>query len=300
MKAIPGRSVARTIKEYVLITVGLFLYAFGWVGVVLPAKLVGGGVSGMALLIFYATGGEAGGGIPMAYSVFAINALLLVAATIMIGFQFSTKTLYAVIMMSLTIGFLQEFMPPDVLGLGSDKFMSSILGGVLTALGVAICFSQGGSTGGTDIIAMIINKFRTISYGRIMMTCDFIVISLSYFVVADNGLTTVIYSLVVVGAFGYSLDMIMAGNKQSSQIMIHSPKYEEIAAHIAQGLNRGVTLLDAEGWYSRKATKVLMVVCRKNETNLILRAVREFDPDAFISVASVMGAYGQGFDQLKK
>lgn len=300
MMALSSKSVARTIKEYVLITVGLFFYAFGWVAVVLPAKLVGGGVSGMALLIFYATGGEAGGGIPLAYSIFAINSLLLIVATIMIGFQFSTKTLYAVVMMSLAMGFLQQFIPPDMLGLANDKFLSSVLGGVLTAIGVAVCFSQGGSTGGTDIIAMIINKFKTISYGKILMTCDFIVISLSYFVVSDNGLATVIYSLVVVGAFGYSLDMILAGNKQSSQIMIHSPKFREIASQIAEGMNRGVTLLDAEGWYSQKPTKVVMVVCRKNETNVVMRIVKQLDPDAFISVGSVMGAYGKGFDQLKK
>lgn len=299
MVAITGKAIARGIKEYILITFGLLIYAFGWIGVILPAKIVGGGVSGMALLIFYATGGEAGGGIPLAYSIFGINLLLLVAATILIGFQFTAKTLYAVVVMSLAMGLMQQFIPADMLGLANDRLLSSILGGILSSVGISLCFSQGGSTGGTDIIAMIINKFRTISYGKVLMTCDFIIIGLSYFI-TDNGITTVIYSFVVVGAMGYTLDLLMAGNKQSSQILIHSSKYDEVAANITAGLQRGVTMLDAEGGYSRKPTKVLMVVCRKNETNVLLRIVKQSDPEAFITVGSVMGVYGKGFEQLKK
>lgn len=297
MISLSPKTVGRTVKEYILITFGLFFYAFAWVGVILPAKIVGGGVSGISLLIFYATGGEAGGGIPLAYSIFAINAVLLIAASFIIGFKFSTKTVYAVVVMSFAMAILQSVIPSDLLGLGGDKLLSAILGGVVAGIGIAICFSQGGSTGGTDIIAMIINKYRTISYGKVIMTCDFVIIGMSYFI--GNEISTVIYSYVLVGAMGYALDAVMAGNRQSSQLMIVSKHYERIADRIVHEARRGVTLLDGEGCYTKQKTKVLMVVCRKNETNVLLRIIKDVDSDAFISVGSVMGVYGQGFNPLK-
>lgn len=297
VSSLSPKMVGRTIKEYVLITFGLFCYAFAWVGIILPAKIVGGGVGGMALLIYHATGGDAGG-IPLAYSMLAINGGLLIVATFLIGSKFTTKTVYAVIMMSVLMGFLQGVVPPDLLGLGEkDKFLSAILAGAIGGIGISICFSQGGSTGGTDIIAMIINKFRPVSYGKVIMTCDFIIIGLSYFI--GNDITTVIYSFVVVGAMGYTLDAVMAGNKQSSQIFIISPQYEKIAEHIIKDAQRGVTMLPAEGWYTKTPMKMLVVVCRKSETNTLLRVVRDIDPEAFLTVGSVMGVYGKGFEQLR-
>ncbi len=292
------KSVAVTIKEYLLITIGLLCYAFAWIGVIMPAKIIGGGVSGIAMLIFYVSGGEADGGIPLAYSIFAINSLLLIIATMMIGWRFSVKTVYAVIMMAVCMGVMQENLPTDILGLSEDKLLSSILGGVLSGIGVLICLLQGGSSGGTDIIAMIINKYRTISYGRILIVCDFIIIGCSYFI--GSGISTVIYSYIVVVAMGYTVDLLMAGNKQSSQLMIFSPKFEEIAAAIGKNARRGVTVINAEGWYTKQAQKVIIVVCRKNETNVLLRIIRNLDPEAFITVGSVMGVYGKGFDELKK
>lgn len=297
MVALSGKAIARTVKEYILITVGLCMYAFGWVGVILPAQIVGGGVSGMAVLIYYATGGEVGGGIPLMFSMLAINGVLVVIASFIIGFKFSTKTLYGVVVLSFAMGLLQQTIPPDLLGLGSDKLLSAILGGGLAAAGISICFSQGGSTGGTDIIAMIINKYRPVSYGRVLMTCDFLVIGLSYFI--GHGIATVIYSYVVVAVTGYTVDAIMAGNKQSSQLLIISKQYEKIAERVVGDAGRGVTLLDGQGWYSKTPMKVVMVVARKSETSIIFRIVKECDPEAFITVGSVMGVYGQGFDQLR-
>ncbi len=296
MVALTGKNLARAIKEYILITVGLFMYAFGWVGVIMQAEIVGGGVSGMSVLLYYATGGE-NGGIPLVFSMLAINGILIIIASFIIGFKFSAKTIYGVILLAFAMGLLQQVIPPDMLGLGSDKLLSAILGGAMAAIGISICFTQGGSTGGTDIIAMIINKYRPVSYGRVLMTCDFLVIGLSYFI--GNGISTVIYSYVVVGITGYTVDAIMAGNKQSSQLLIISKEFEKIAARVVEDANRGVTLLDGQGWYSKKPMKVLMVVCRKSETSTLFRIIKECDPEAFITVGSVMGVYGQGFDQLR-
>lgn len=293
--SITPKMMGRTIKEYILITLGVATYAFAWVSIILPAGIVGGGVGGMSLLIYWLTGG-AEGGIPLAYSMLAINGFLIILATILIGFKFTTKTVYAVIMMSVCMGFLQKVIPPEFLGLADDQLLSALLAGAVSGIGISICFSQGGSTGGTDIIAMIINKYRPVSYGKVIMFCDFIIIGLSYFI--GNGITTVIYSYVVVAALGYTLDTVMEGNKQSSQVFIVSKYYEEIARKIVEDAHRGVTMLNAEGWYSRQEMKMVVVVTRKTETSNLLRLVRDVDPEAFITVGSVMGVYGKGFDPL--
>ena len=294
--SITPKMVGRTVKEYFLITCGVFLYAFSWVAIILPSGIVGGGVGGMSLLIYYSTGG-AEGGIPLAYSMLAINSFLLILATILIGFKFSAKTLYAVLMMSVGMGLLQQVIPMDFLGLGAEKLTSALLAGAVSGIGISICFAQGGSTGGTDIIAMIINKYRPVSYGKVIIYCDFIIIGLSYFI--NNDITTVIYSYVVVAALGYTLDTVMEGNKQSSQIFIVSKYYEEIARRIVEDAGRGVTMLNAEGWYTKQEMKMVVVVVRKTESGNLLRMVREIDPEAFITVGSVMGVYGKGFDPLE-
>ena len=216
----------------------------------------------------------------------------------MIGAKFSTKTIYAVTLLSFMMGFMQTIIPENLLGLGNDRFLSVILGGAVAGFGTSLCFSQGGSTGGTDIVAMIINKYRTVSYGKVIMYCDFVVIGLSYFISYD--ITTVIYSFVFVAVFGYSLDLFLAGNKQSSQVLIVSKIHEEIADKIYLEIGRGVTLINGEGWYSKEPMKIIMVICRKNEMPTLLRLIKEYDPDAFISVGSVMGVYGLGFEPLKK
>ncbi len=293
--SITPKMVGRTVKEYIFITFGVFLYAFSWVAIILPSGIVGGGVGGMSLLIYYSTGGAAGG-IPLAYSMLAINSFLLILATILIGFKFSTKTLYAVLMMSVGMGLLQQVIPMDFLGLGAEKLTSALLAGAVSGIGISICFAQGGSTGGTDIIAMIINKYRPVSYGKVIIFCDFIIIGLSYFINYD--ITTVIYSYVVVAALGYTLDTVMEGNKQSSQIFIVSKYYEEVARRIVADAGRGVTMLNAEGWYTKQEMKMVVVVVRKTESGNLLRMVREIDPEAFITVGSVMGVYGKGFDPL--
>ncbi len=287
-----GKVIRRTIKEYLFITFGISLYAVSWVAIIMPAKLVGGGVTGMALLTEYFTGGA----VPLQYGMFALNAALIITATIIIGFQFSTKTIYAVIMMPVAVGVFRGVIPENFLQLASDQLMSALLAGVVAGLGIGINFSQGGSSGGTDIIAMIINKYRPVSYGKVIMLCDLIIVGLSYFI--GNGISTVIYSLIVVGALGYTIDAVLNGSKQSSQIFIVSKFYEDIARHIVEEAHRGVTLLDASGWFSKQEMKMVVVVVRKTESSNILRMVRDIDPEAFITVGSVMGVYGKGFDPL--
>jgi uncharacterized membrane-anchored protein YitT (DUF2179 family) len=295
---ITKNSVQKTLREYIFMTIGVMIYAFAWVGIIMPADGVGGGASGIALLIYYATGGVAEGGIPIGYSFLVINAILLVAAIIILGAKFGVKTIFCIALTSVVMNLMQAFIPDDLLGLGGDKLLSSILGGATSGLGISLVLMQGGSTGGTDIIAMIINKYRNISYGRVIMAVDVIIIGCSYFIFKD--LPTIIYGYVLAAAFSFTADSVLAGNKQSAQIFINSVKYAAIADMITNDHHRGVTMLDGTGWYTQKPTKVLIVVCRKYEANVILQSVKSLDPEAFITMGSVMGVYGKGFETFRR
>ena len=274
-------------KEYGLISIGGLMYSFAWTSILIPAGVMGGGLNGIGLLIYYATGGT-NGGIPLGVTFLVLNAVLVGVASLLISLKFGAKTIYAIGFISVAMAVMQQAVPGNVLGLADDKLLSAILGGALAGAGISICFTQGGSTGGTDIIALIINKYKTVSYGKVLMLCDLIIIGCSLFIFKN--ITSVIYGYVMVAVFGYTIDAVMAGNRQSAQILIVSPKYDQIAERIFSEMHRGVTLLDGEGWYTKTPTKVVMVVCRK----------KEVDPHAFMTFGSVMGVYGLGFEALKK
>jgi uncharacterized membrane-anchored protein YitT (DUF2179 family) len=274
------------------------IYAFTWASIVASAKGIGGGASGLAMLLQYATG------FPMGLGYLFINLVLIVLALAIVGRNFGIKTIWGIGSIALWLNIFSAIVPPNLLGLGDDKLLSAILAGVLSGIGVGLCLLQGGSTGGTDIVAMIINKFRRVSYGRVVMVGDFVIIGSSWFVYhlrpdVSNPLAMIIYGYVMVGVFSYTVDTILAGNKQSSQIMVFSRMYAEIADDITHRLHRGVTIFDGVGAYTGQNSKMLVVLCRKQETSNILRAIKEHDPDAFVSVGSVMGVYGKGFDNIE-
>ena len=301
-------------KEYGLISIGGLMYSFAWTSILIPAGVMGGGLNGIGLLIYYATGGT-NGGIPLGVTFLVLNAVLVGVASLLISLKFGAKTIYAIGFISVAMAVMQQAVPDNVLGLADDKLLSAILGGALAGAGISICFTQGGSTGGTDIIALIINKYKTVSYGKVLMLCDLIIIGCSLFIFKN--ITSVIYGYVMVAVFGYTIDAVMeaheadlcldAGGATRSvewlplcQVLIVSPKYDQIAERIFSEMHRGVTLLDGEGWYTKTPTKVVMVVCRKNETGILFRVIKEVDPHAFMTFGSVMGVYGLGFEALKK
>jgi uncharacterized membrane-anchored protein YitT (DUF2179 family) len=293
-----GTNLGRIIKEYGLIHLGCMLYAFTWASIVQSANGIGGGASGLALLVQYATG------IPMGITYVIINGVLVALALAMVGRHFGIKSIWGIGSIALWLNIFSAVLPPDLLGLADDKLLSAILAGAISGIGVGICLLQGGSTGGTDIVAMIINKFRRVSYGRVVMVGDFAIIGSSWFVYharpdVENPLAMIIYGYVIVAVFSWTVDTILAGNKQSSQIFIFTRKYDDIAREINHNLHRGVTILDGVGAYTGQSSKMLVVLCRKVETNNILRVVRDHDPDAFVSVGSVMGVYGKGFEAIE-
>lgn len=296
MKPFTPDLVLKPLKEYILMFVGMMLYSFGWIGCVLPANGMGGGAAGLSLVI--CTGlDNIGLHIQIGTMVFIINALLLFFAGFIVGWNFGVKTVFCVTVISLGMNFWESVLPEGNF-LGIDNLLSVVLGGILSGAGIALCFTQGGSTGGTDIVAMIINKYRTVSYGKILIYSDFVIIASSLLV--GKGISAVIYGYVLTAVVGYTVDMIMAGNQQSSQVLIVTHDYEKMADAIAQNIHRGVTLIDSQGWYSKAPSKIVMVVCRKRETAMILKFVKTIDPDAFMTVGSVMGVYGKGFQAISK
>lgn len=292
------RNLRREIRAYIIISIGLLMYSFAWTALLIPAKMVGGGTGGIGTIVYYATSNAAGqGGIPVGVTYLVANIILLIFGFWILGPRFGTKTIYAIIFTSVMLTLMQETIPPELMGLANDKLLSAILGGGLAGVGIGMCFSVGGSSGGTDILAMIINKYRNVSLGKLIMLMDVVIIGCSYFVLHD--LASVVYGYVILFTMGNAIDMFLSGSKSSSQIMVFSSKYEEIAERIIHEVHRGATILDATGWYSKTPQKVVLVVCRRGEASGIYRIIKETDPKAFITQASVMGVFGEGFDALK-
>ena len=315
--SLKNTSIATTVKEYVLMALGMFLYSFGWICCILPANAAGGGATGLSLIIYHL----AGGAISIGTMVLIINAILLIIAGFVVGWNFGIKTIYCVVVMSVIMHFLQIwFTTPDgwvaqiitvrdaltvpngtIVDLFNlqNRLLSAILGGICSGVGVAMCFQQGGSTGGSDIVVMIVNKFYTISYGKFIRYTDGVIISSALFL-PDVGIDGVIYGFVMVAVFSYTVDMILSGNQQSSQIFIICKDYKAMADAINTEAKRGATVIDAMGWYSKENSKVVMCVCRKRDLAMVLKVVRNIDPEAFITIGSVMGVYGKGFEALNK
>lgn len=282
------------LRSYLGITIGLFLYVLAWVAFLIPNEIVGGGATGFATDIHFLTGKA----IPINYAFFAVNAILLAIGFYILGNSFGIKTIYGMVFTFLMLTFLPE---PTIITNSfqdSDKLICAIIGGIVSGFGIAIAFRNGGSAGGTDIVAMIVSKYKNISPGKVYLYSDLFIIGASFFINFD--FRTIVYGYVTMAVFSYSVDLVLSGSRQSVQIFIISKKYDEIARRIINEVNRGVTALDAIGWYSQTSSKVLMVIVRKNDTKQVHQIINETDPKAFISEASVMGVYGKGFDVIKK
>ena len=312
-------------KEWALVTLGILIYVTGWALFLMPNNLVGGGVSGISSMIQYATGGA----IQMGYSYFVLNAILIILAMVVIGMGFGAKTIYAIILASVGLRFLPDLIPTEIiqtLALQNGKLMSTLCGGLMAGIGIGMSISNGGSTGGTDIIALIFTKYRNVSPGKVILYIDFVIILSSLLIpsivpdldpatgkqiVGPDGqplthlmpfaekVTTVIYGLILVTVNGRVIDSYLSGSQQSVQLFILSKHYAEIADSITHDLHRGVTVLDGKGWYTKEAAEVLMVITRKTDVNLFLRQIKAIDPNAFLSVSSVNGVYGRGFEAIK-
>ncbi len=286
----------RETKDYLTITLGLMAYAMGWCLFLLPYQISTGGVTGISAIIYYATGVE------MQISYFLINAAFLAVALYILGLKFCLKTIFSVAMLTFFLDFFQEMMKDEggnliqLIGPGQD-FMACVIGSIFCGVGIAVVFIVGGSTGGTDIIAAIVNKYKPVTFGRMIMVCDIVIISSCYFIFEDW--RRVVFGFVTLIIISVAIDYIVNSARQSVQFLIFSKKYEEIGEAVMTDVKRGVTVLDGTGFYSKQPVKVLCILAKKSEAIHIFRLVKDIDPNAFISQSNVVGVYGEGFDQIK-
>ncbi len=288
MVSIKNLSLLKEIRSYSVITFSLVIGSLGWGGFIIPSDIVGGGIVGIASIIYYTIGVSVG---PVNL---AINALLVLIALKVLGRSFGVKTIYSIIVFSALISFFQiHFKEPIV----ADKFMAAIIGGGMAGASIGLLFMNGASTGGTEIIAMLVNKYRNISPGRVMMFCDMIIIGSSYIIF--KSIETVVYGYVVMAVMSYVADMLLTGSKQSVQIFIVSNRPQEVADAISEKLHRGLSFLNGRGYYSQNEGEFIVIIVRKSESHIVFQIIKKIDPDAFVSMGNVMAVYGQGFDKYK-
>lgn len=291
------------LKDYLFIILGLLLYGIGFTAFILPHEIVIGGLSGVGTLVYFGTRGV----IPVAVTQYACNLILLAIAYRLVGKTFVMRTIFGATVISLSIGIFESFF----MGLGhpliEDISMSVILGAILCGVGIGVVFVHNGSSGGTDIVAAMVSKVSNVSIGRTMIFTDMIIVICSIFLPFDGDVQQrievrvpmIVYGWVVTFIIAYMCDMIINTNRQATQFIIFSSRWNEIADMINLEAHRGVTVLDAEGWYSKQQIKVLMVWCRKIESVTIFRIVKSIDENAFITKSNVNGVYGKGFDTMR-
>ena len=290
------------VRDYFNITLGLMLYTLGFTVFLLPYEIVTGGIAGIGAIVFFSTG------FPVQYTFFIINAALIILALKTLGWKFLTKTIYATFMLTFMLELAQEIVvQPDgtfykLLGEGND-FMSLVIGCIITGTALAVVFLNNGSTGGTDIVAAVVNKFHNISLGKALIMVDFCIIGSCLFIdsfgAIDLRFRKVVFGLCTMLIECLMLDYVMYWQRQSVQFMIFSKKYQEIAFAISRKTDHTLTILDGHGFWTGRPTKVLCLLAKKRESVQIFRIVKQIDPNAFVSQSSVIGVYGEGFDEMK-
>ena len=301
MRNIAFPNLLKTLREYVLMTAGLLIYSFGWIACIKPMEVAAGGGTGLAMIVSHTAAEMWGVDIRIGTVFLTINAFLLLLSGLTVGWNFGFKTLFCIVVASGFMALMEPYFmvhyPPsgDVLGL-DDKLLTIILGALLAGAGMAVCFTAGGATGGTDIVAKIFHKYWGVAYGKVIIYTDILIIGSTLLV--GYGLSDVVYGYIVTVVVGTSVDLLMAGSQQSNQIFIVTADYDRMAEAILHEADRGVTLIDATGGYSRHEIRIVMVVCYKRDAGHVLRIARDVDPKAFVTIASVSGTYGEGFRKL--
>ena len=291
-KIIQQRQLQQMAKDYVFIFVGICLYSVGYCAFLLPEKIVMGGVTGISTLFYYSLGWNP------AIMLWVINALLLAIAFRFISKEFTIRTIVGVTLLSLTIGVMQPiFEAHPVITAGEDKFMHVLIAGLLGGAGLGLAFVHNGSTGGTDIVVALISKFSRMSLGRALQLTDICIISSSYFLFHSAEL--IVYGICFVLVASFMIDYVVKGTHQTVQFLIISKRYEKMADAMNNSLHRGVTILHGEGWYSKSDVEVLMVLCRKYESQYVFNLIKAIDPNAMVSQTFCQGVFGEGFDKIK-
>lgn len=287
--------------DYFLISIGTLIFCLAWTSFLQPNELTSGGLTGLCTIIQYATN-EA---VPIGWTYPIINGGLLILAFFSLGKSFGFKTIYVIGLSSLLFSILPNFNGEvwslDLKVYMDNKLMVAIVGAFMESVGIGLVLLRGGSTGGTDIVAMIINKYWPVSPGKVYLYSDvFIVTSLLLLPASvGGGVENMLYAYVVMIGFSFGVDFVLLGKQSSIQLLVFSSKYQEIADHIIYDVQRGVTALQSVGWYSQKESKVLLIILRKQQMNEVITEIKRIDKGAFISISTANSVYGEGFEELK-
>lgn len=283
--------------DYILMTIGSVIFCMAWTSVIIPTGLASGGVTGLCTIIEYATNGI----VPMSVPYWLINIGLLVIGFLSLGRAFGIKTIYVIGLTSVLFWVLPMFPQLVITSFAQDqsgKLLAAVVGAAMESVGLGLVLLRGGSSGGTDIVAMIINKYWPVSPGKVYLYSDIFIIA-SLLFIPGKGIVDVVYAYIIMLGFSFGIDYVLLGSKLSVQILVFSSKYEQIANHMIHEVHRGVTALQSVGWYSQKDSKVLLIVSRKYQMNEVLREIKSIDPKAFVSVSEAMSVYGEGFEEVK-
>ena len=295
--SVKKRPVWKIVMQYLFIVLGIMLYCFSWTVFLVPKHIIGGGVVGLATIVYYLTG------FPMGITNFVVNGILLIIGYRILGGKFGLNTIIGMTTASLSLILFQQVLEVNNMEYfkfeNMELFTRAVLGGALSGIGIGICFVNGGNSGGSDIIALIVTKYRNVSPGSVILVVDAIVIAGTLLVPNGLGVEGMVYCYIVLVTFTYTLDLVVEGRKQTYQITIMSQLNEQIADAIGNEVKRGVALLNGWGWYTKKDQKVLLVIAQKKDKVEIMRLVKAIDPNAFISVAKTQGVYGKNFDTIK-
>lgn len=292
------RKLLSTVKDYLILTVASFLFAFAWEGFMIPNGMSAGGMMGLCTIVQYATGGF----IQAQYSYIVINAVLIIVAVLAMGIGFGFKTIYCIVVSSLAMGLVGSL---DFLHSAHGEFLFiqervliPVFAGAIEAIGIGLILRYGGSTGGTDIISLMVNKYWPISLSMIYLVTDVIICSLLLFLPEKN-FSDMCYGLEELVVFSLMIDIVVGGKRSSYQLLVFSEHYKEIADHIITNMDRGVTLLKAQGWYTKKDKDVLLILISQKELPSLTRVIKEVDPRAFMSISPTNNVYGEGFEEIK-
>ncbi|MBR5703357.1 MAG: YitT family protein [Bacteroidales bacterium] len=284
--------------DYLVMTLGVLFVTIAWECFMIPNGMSAGGLMGLCAVIEYATGGA----IIASYSFTVINIALIVVAVLAFGIAFGFRTLYCIGMQALALKLFANFdflqaVPGNFLYV-HDRVMIPVISGVLEAVGIGLTIRKGGSTGGTDIIALMVNKYWPVSLSRMFLVTDFIIIT-SILFLPGKVFGDMVYGYIMMAAYACVIDFVVVGDRGAVQLLVFSSKYKEIADYINTKMERGVTVLKAIGWYTKQEKDVLLLLMRRNEVPEVSKVIKELDEKAFMTVNSVGGVYGEGFEEIK-
>ncbi len=285
-----SNKILNLIWDYFLMTLGSVIFCMAWTSFIIPNGLASGGLTGLCTIIQYGTG------IPVGITYPVLNIVLLILGFLSLGKAFGVKTIYVIVLTSLLFDLLPQF--PQLEVMMDEKLLVALVGAGMESVGIGLVLLRGGSTGGTDILAMMINKYWPVSPGKVYLYSDIFIITMLLFV-PEKGFVDMIYAFVLMLGFSFGVDYVLLGNKSSVQILVFSSKYQEIADHMINEVHRGVTALHSVGWYSQQESKVLLIVARKYQMNEVVNEIKKLDKKAFISVSTAMSVFGEGFEEVK-